>query len=276
MDTSFQVIYHGPRDSRFKTLIQQVLTLSRLEPEYRDLLLDDVAMDAYAAAFTHPTVNATTNYEHWEFLGDVTVNKAVAWYLSRRFPQLNCPRGVKILTRLKINLISSKSFCAFAKRLRFWDFVSAREDIRSHKMNKVLEDVFEAFFGVTEYLLDERVRRGVGEHFCYNIVAHLLDTVELSLQYEDLFDAKTRLKETFDHFGESLGVVKYTSVREDGVHHVCVKQVQNGRSTTLATACSPVKSKAEQTAAQSAIATLGRRGFTRPVSGDYLFFSKQQ
>ena len=44
------------------------------------------------------------NYEPIEILGDSIVNCCIVWYLSRRFPQLNCQDGVKIIARLKIDM----------------------------------------------------------------------------------------------------------------------------------------------------------------------------
>lgn len=267
------LLYHGIRGQRFKTFLSQVLTLSKLAPDYKSVVLDSTALSYYEQVFTHPSANTDANYEHWEFLGDVTLNKSVAWYLSRRFPQLNCSKGVKILTRLKINLISTKSFSSFAKQLHFWDFISCSEETRQFKMNKVLEDVFEAFFGVTEYLLDTRVRLGVGEHFCYNIIAHLLDTLDISLRHDKLFDAKTRLKEIFDYFGEDFGSLKYDSKKEDRLYFVRVFHVSKDGQHQLATARASLKADAQQKASENAIRVLHAKGFIRPIPEDYALLS---
>lgn len=217
-------IYKGIRGKKFEFFLSRILQLSDLRPIYRDILLSPSSLRIYDKVFTHKTADPSNNYEFLEFLGDTTLNKSIAWYLSRRFPQLNCPAGVKILTRLKINLICKKSFGRFAKRLGFWAFVSADEDTRNTKMDKTLEDVFEAFFGATETIVDERLGFGVGYHVCYGVIKNILDTEPISLKYNDLFDAKTRLKEIFDQYGSELGVLVYESQRDDSMFKVIAKR----------------------------------------------------
>lgn len=265
-------IYKGIRGPRFSYFLSQVLSLSNLKPEYMNVLLDKEGLELYDRAFTHKTADDVNNYEYLEFLGDTTLNKSIAWYLSRRFPELNCSSGVKVLTRLKINLISKKSFASFAKQLHFWDFVSADMEVRTMKMDKTLEDVFEAFFGTTEKLVDERIRQGVGYHICYDIIKELLDSKPISLKYNDLFDAKTRLKEIFDYFGVNLGTLKYDSVNENRLHYVEVVVVKGRERTVLGTASSYLKSDAQQKAAEIAIETLQRMGYSKPLDESYKLF----
>jgi len=269
-------IFKGCRGDKFKYFILQVLKLSTLKKEYYPLLLDREGMVMYERAFTHKTANKVHNYEYLEFLGDTTLNKGIAWYLSRRFTQLNCPEGVKVLTRLKINLISKRSFARFAKRLGFWNFISADMDVRNTKMDKTLEDVFESFFGVTELLLDQKIAVGVGYQICYSMIKTLLDRDHISLQYTDLFDAKTRLKEVFDQYRDSIGTLKYNTEKVDRIHNVtavCVNSSQS-RSTpfVLGTGSAPLKADASQRAAEQAIATLKELGFTRTLPDDYKLF----
>lgn len=268
-------IYNGIRGERFVYFLQQVLSLSNLNKQYYDILLDKESLIMYDQVFTHKTANPDNNYEYLEFLGDTTLNKSIAWYLSRRFPQLKCPQGVKVLTRLKINLISKRSFASFAKQLHFWDFVSADMDVRSMKMDKTLEDVFEAFFGATELIIDSRIQMGAGYLICYNIVKHLLDSRDISLKYEHLFDAKTRLKEIFDHFSDKLGELKYDTKKVDRIHHVTAKLVKSSsfeKDHFLGYGSAPLKADAQQRAATEAIATLELMGFVKPLSDSYALF----
>jgi dsRNA-specific ribonuclease len=265
--------YQGIRGPRFRTFLTQILRLSGLKSEYIDKLLDDQGMKYYACAFTHKTADPENNYEWLEFLGDVTLNKAIAWYLTQRFPQLNCAEGVKILTRLKINLISKRSFAHFAKQLHFWEFISGNGDVRHNKQEKTLEDVFEAFFGATELILNEKVRPGTGEHICYRIIASLLDTSDLSLRYTDLFDAKTRLKEVFDYYGvDQLGKQTIEADRVDGQYTVHLFRVHNGNKQLLASGQGPLKSDAAQQASERAIEFLKKQGYERPIGENYARF----
>lgn len=265
-------IYQGIRGKKFKYFLKQILSLSRLRESYINVLLDQNGIELYNNAFTHKTADNKNNYEFLEFLGDVTLNKSIGWYLSRRFPKLNCADGVKVLTRLKINLISKRSFAFFAKKFLFWDFISADIDTRNNKMDKTLEDVFEAFFGATELLIDSKIRIGAGYSICYNIISNMLDTQDISLKYEDLFDAKTRLKETFDHFGTKIGSLKYDTKKVDRIHHVTVKQILDGNNKELGYGTAPLKSDAQQYASLKAIDTLKDMGFFRPLPDNYKIF----
>jgi len=299
-------IYHGIRGSRFKHLIRETLSLGRFKDPYYSVLLDDIGMEMYDIAFTHKTANAEKNYEWLEFLGDTTLNKSIAWYLPQRFPQLSCTAGVKVLTRLKINLISKKSFAVFGKTLKFWDFISADMDIRNNKMDKTLEDVFEAFFGATELILDTRIRHGIGYEVCYTIVKSLLDDTSLSLQYNDLFDAKTRIKEIIDYFGDEIGELKYVTRKKDRLHHVdlyqsvpkpkpkpiqellswsmtdraILRQLREQYSNKptvksdilIGSGCAALKADAQQRASEKGIEYLNKKGFIKELSEDYKRF----
>ncbi len=266
-------IFRGIRGNKFKYFLSQVLSLSNLSKQYYSVLLDKEGLNLYDQAFTHKTASETHNYEFFEFLGDTTLNKIIAWYLSRRFPQLNCPEGVKVLTRLKINLISKKSFVEFAKQLQFWDFISADMDIRTNKMDKTLEDVFEAFFGVTELLIDSKIRQGAGYSVCYNIIHALMERRDISLKYEDLFDAKTRLKEMFDYFGDNLGKLVYTTEKVERTHHVKIHIIRpNGEQHLLGEGNGALKANAEQKAANDALVILKNNGYTKPMSEGYKMF----
>lgn len=268
-------LYRGIRGSKFQYFIRQILSLSNVSSEYYTVLLDKESINLYDQAFTHKTFSDTHNYEFFEFLGDTTLNKIIAWYLSRRFPQLNCPEGVKVLTRLKINLISKKSFVEFAKQLHFWDFISADMDIRTNKMDKTLEDVFEAFFGVTELIVDTRIRRGAGYSICYNILEKLMDKRNISLNYEDLFDAKTRLKELFDFYGETLGKLHYTNDKVERIQFVKIFLIRpTHEKILLGEGSGALKAHAEQKASTEALETLKKIGYTKPLSEGYKMFCK--
>jgi dsRNA-specific ribonuclease len=272
-------IISADRGVSFRNVIYSVLKRSCLKPSYINILLTKKCLNVYSQAFTHSTADAVNNYEYLEFLGDATINKSVAWYLTERFPHLKCMKGVKILTRLKINLISKKSFSSMAKDLNFWSFISASKEIRDKNMGKTLEDVFEAFFGATEMLTDQYIAPGYGCAVCQSIIKNLLDDYPISLKYEDLFDSKTRLKELFDHFKNTIKKLEYTSScvvsPDDGnnKHHVVVWGLIGGKKKQLGESTSILKANAEQIAATQAIKMLNDMGYKKPILDDYLHFS---
>jgi len=212
MDSPIE-IYNGTRDDTFKQCILFILKLGQLKDKYVDYLLSPRALELYHQVFTHPSVNTELNYESLEILGDSTINQCIVWYLHRRFPKLNNPLGVKVIARLKINLVSKQQFFEFGKQLNLWPFISATSDVRQTKMKPTTEDVFEAFFGATQLLLDE-VQMGLGNLICYRIIKVLFDTIPISLKYTDLYDPVTRLKETVDFYKGELGQIVYEDTKD--------------------------------------------------------------
>lgn len=190
-------IHLGKRDESFKRLITNVLEKGQVPQKYIDILTNEENLKTYADAFTSKYVDYYNNYEVYEQLGDATASKFLVSYFYTRFPQLVCDAGVKIVARLKINYGSKKTFSNIARELGFWDFISETNQRRFDDENSLLEDVFEAFIGTTENLMDA-IKFGLGYVCVYNILKVIFDGIEISLDYEDLYDAKTILKETFD------------------------------------------------------------------------------
>ena len=207
-------IYYGLREEPFKKLIINLLERGNLKSKYiKDLTESNTVMNMYSQAFTAPSGNAENNYEILEQLGDLSANKFIVSYVYKRFPQIECPKGLKIAARLRIVLGAKQTFFTLAEELNFWDYLTASEEDRSHNKKSLLEDVFESFIGCTEKILDMKYRPGVGYGIVYDILESIFAKTEISLDYNDLFDAKTKLKETFDYFRE-LGGLIYISNRD--------------------------------------------------------------
>lgn len=192
-----------------ETLITKVLSLGDLKPEYIQVLLSH--MDEYRKAFTSESVDIYENYEVLEHLGDGIVNSFLSFYFFRRLPHLDCTSGVKILSRLKINYASSRSFADIAERLGFWPYIRASPEQKRTYKTKLLEDTLEAFIGVTVRILDAEFRVGVGYGIAYAILKGVFDTIEISLEYDDLYDSKSKIKEIFDAARGKLGMLDYVN-----------------------------------------------------------------
>lgn len=275
--------YLGPRDESFKNMIKKLLKMGKLVDKYIDCLVNDKNMEIYKSVFTHSSVDEKNNYEFLETLGDVTVNKITVWYLSRRFEHLRTPG---VLSKLKNYLTSKKGLFSITESLNkeginFWEFISASQEIRDTKKKPLLEDVFEAFIGATENIIDTNIRRGAGYEICYCIVESILDKVEISLKYEDVFDAKSRLKETFDYFKDYLGQPLYEAKRDGEYSHVTLysviggtgagKNIMGGARRVIGTGKSGLQADAEQYAAKEGLENLKNKGYVRPVSEKFSF-----
>lgn len=258
----------------FQEKIRSFLRLSFLKQKYILKMTDAEGMGLYAQAFTHSSVSPH-NYEWLEILGDATLNKCVVWYINNRFPQLHNAEGVKVIARLKIKLVSKNNFSEIAEQFGFLPFIQINEENMKQKLNlrSVLEDVLEAFFGATEMLIDRHFGPGSGYGICYELLRHIMDRHPISLQYEDLYDPITRLKETFDIFRSSSlwGQVRYDNIKDGPFQYVTVFQFDpmTGRKVALGHASAPTLDEAKQKAATVAIEKLASHGFRRPVPEYY-------
>ena len=215
--------------------------------------------------------------------------------MYKRFPRLKCSECVKIVARLRINYGATKSFAEIARNLGFWDYISCNLESRQKKMKPLLEDVFEAFLGVIELIIDEELGiTGPGFFIVYKILENIFNNVHISLKYEDLYDAKTRLKELFDAHSEQLGALVYEDTRIQNdlkkdklatsnvfrIHNPIYyknpktgienkKKILAGQKIFLGKGYASLKPMAQQYAAQMAIKKLEKDGFKKDV--DYIY-----
>jgi dsRNA-specific ribonuclease len=234
--------------------------------------MSDESMRIFNDVFTSNTANVLENYEVYEQLGDITVNKFIVWYMYKRFPQLKNAQGVKIVARLRINYCSKQSFAQIAESLNFWKFITASEEERDHNKKPLLEDTLEAFFGAVEFIIDQHTLTGVGYAVAFDILETIFNDLHISLKYEDLYDAKTRLKELFDFSGDKLGTIKYEDERnvEKKCTTSCVFQITpQGNKIKIGEGSASLKADAQQRSAQKAIYFLKQQGFSKPVPEIY-------
>lgn len=263
-----QEIYWGERGDAFRETILSVLRRADLKEKYVQKLTDKEGMKQYSIAFTSETASPD-NYEVFEQLGDLSINKFIVWYSYRRFPQIYCPNGVKIAARLRINYGSKGSLYKIANDLGFWPFISSSMEEREHSKRNLLEDCMESFIGCTEFMLDRDFMPGIGYPIVYTILKSIFDEKHISLKYEDLFDAKTILKELFDS-RKDLGEWKIVDGGpvESGKSALAL-QIINRKQTVIGRGTGNIKSEAEQAAAAEALQYFKRLGISKPVAKIY-------
>ena len=272
-------IIPGRRGESFRKFLKDLLKMTNLKDKYITKILDNYILE-YEKAFTHISADPQDNYEYFEILGDVTANKCIVWYISNRFPQLQNTPGVKVIARLRINLVSKKNFSSIADAMGFADYVSCSQDIKDFKMKSILEDVFEAFIGCTEMIIDSICGAGSGYSVCYRFIQCIFDRISISLKYEDLYDAITRLKETFDHFRSNgkahphiWGVLKWENTRKEDGQHAYVYQIDAiqpiSRKVLLGYSVGATLDEAKQNAATLALDYLHSIGVYKPVNEYY-------
>jgi dsRNA-specific ribonuclease len=277
---------YGLRGAVFQSFVQGLLKKSGLKKKYVEAMTDPTGMALYSRAFTHQSIHPEQNYEFLEILGDVTCNKIVVWYIKDRFPVLQNTAGVKVIARLRINLVSKKNFSLLAEKLGFDDFISCEKEIKEQKGKALLEDTFEAFFGATEMLLDSLVHPGAGYGICFKILKSIFDELPISLKYEDLYDPITRLKETFDFYRSNLpgrqcpllwGSMLFENTKTEKGQMVQLFQSDKAthRKKLLSTAEAPLLDDAKQMAAIKALQNIEKEGFRRPIPEYYSLLSME-
>lgn len=268
----------GMRGKDFKLFIQSLLELSCLESKYIERLLEPEKLKFYEKAFTHSSCGPD-NYEFYELLGDATCNKIIVWYLKDRFPFLNRAEDVKVLSRLKIMLVSGKNFSKIAQRFDFERYISYDLETKVKHHKSVLEDCFEAFFGVTELVVNQEFHQ-LGYLVCFSIMKHMLDEINISLCYTDLYDPITRLKETFDYYNSTSNVgtcsliwgqLKFEAKKnmEDGFQYVKLLQKTSHREELLLSGYGSYLDEVKQKLCEQYLEILQKRGFQKPISNYY-------
>ncbi len=252
--------------------IRRVFSKSKIDPKYMSVLTNHKALTIYKAAFTSNTVDPDNNYELYEYMGDVAANAAVVMYFYEAFPQLRCPRSINILNRLKIVHVSRESFSKIADDLEFFQHISYDADVAAEKpilkksRDALLEDVFEAFVGATEIILINAFGLvGVASQIIYNFIKPIFDAKAISFAPEDLYDAKTRLKELFEirknvpnPLAERYGAPRYTDAPPPATS-VTLRFTKNQRLTFHGNG--NTKQQSHKIAAQQAIDYFEKEGY---------------
>ena len=281
-------IYLGSRGDDFKTHIESILKKGNLRKKYIEILTTRKNMEIYSCAYTSELVDEMNNYQTLEQKGDLTGNKFIVDYIYSRFPQLNCAEGVKVAARLRINYGSKNSFCKIGDSLGCWKFITATNDLRQRKKKPLLEDVFEAFLGATETILDNEYCIGVGYACVYKILKNIFDDMKISLRYEDLYDSKTRLKELFDIYSENLGQLQYEEQKDDLFTISYIYRLDPSKYQTVGKLTAPhrkiligkgvasLKCDAQQLASEDALNRLEAQGFVKHAPSIYAKFASSE
>ena len=251
------IMTHLATNPEFNSMIRSILKeRARLPDQFINAIMTPLNMKELEVAFTHPSYDQTSNYEFYEFIGDSTVNKCIVWYCKRRFPRLHNEKGVQKFSQLKANLVSKRSLSSLADKMNFWKFIRMSVETQQRDKRKVLEDVFEAFIGCLENIVDQSLNMHSGYGVCYTIISTILEKITISLKETDLKDPKTRLKEIFDKskvLNELVYKVKEARSETNNMFGVQAVGIVNGKFVEMGYGQSNIKRQAEKNAAKAAI-----------------------
>jgi dsRNA-specific ribonuclease len=265
-------ISKGYRDDSFKTFISKILRYGISDESFIESMLSKKGLYLYDIALTSKDANNINNYEMFEQLGDVSINKFVVNYMYGRFPQLENPNGVDLIARLKIKYASKEILHQLGEEMGMWPFITATKDEKHNKRKILLEDTFESFFGVTEYIIDtifytknwekntqhtlifpHNTYIGIGFNMIFGILKYLFDTLDISLNYESLVDSKTRLNElALEH---KMKIV-YEQKSSPGTKRFIIQVINKTNNDILGIGTGSLKRDAEINAATNALETL--------------------
>ncbi len=216
----YGITFHNP------ALLDEAFTHSSYANEHQDLGIHD--------------------NERLEFLGDAVLELTVSDYLYRKYPEL--PEGK--LTRMRAEIVQTRSFSAFAKDANFDKYIKlghGEEKSGARQRATLLEDLFEAFNGAL-YL--DQGKDAVVKFLSQTVFPKIDSGVFLTIM-----DYKTRLQEYLQQNGAVD--ISYNLLDESGAanqREFTVSVTANGE--LLGEGKGTSKKAAEQAAAEQALKKL--------------------
>lgn len=271
-------------ESEFRHFIRSdVLGAANLSKTMIDHCTNDQHMLLFRQAFTSAAVDKDSNYEFFEQLGDVTVNKFIVQHMYDIFPQLQTAGGVNVVARLKIYFGGKKFIQQFSNSMNLWRFVVCSEDEKLKRKKMLIEDVFEALVGVLEYVVGRVCANiyGIGNgghvacgyNIAFNFLRKLYSTVHIEICYDTLVDPKTRLKELFDEHRRILGSIEYVDSKDPDTAEYKTDILR--KKKVIGSARSIVKKEAHEIASEKALTHLCKEGIEKKIPFHYRHFQKQ-
>ena len=208
----------------------------------REYALEALRHSSYANENKH--IGICSN-ERLEFLGDSVLSLVTSSYLFDLFSRR--PEGD--LTKIRADLVCTRSLAGFARSIRLGDYVllgHGQELVGGRNQNKILEDAFEALLAAI--YLDSGKNLEAVAAFLNPI---LEKEVNQLLSEQPIMDPKSHLQEIVQ---EAKGLLSYEIVSESGPdhdkHYVCEVKIDNN---VMGRGEGSSKKKAEIKAAEDAL-----------------------
>ena len=232
--------------------------------------MEDKYLKEFKKCFVHKSVDEEDNWEFYECIGDSIVGASIMQYFPLKFPHLRNSASVKILARLKINVGSREYLAPISTNLGFDKFIKLGPEERLS--NKHREDCLEAFLGCLTLCINNHINpkediseyKSLGSSIAHKFMFKQLDKLKISLNPDDLWDPKSKLKELFDKNQQNKLRYEYKEriTSEDGTKcyttfiYVTIdnKEEMVGKGTHFD------KKRSEKLAAKQALDTLQSKG----------------
>lgn len=201
------------KENEFKEfIVRQIGKFGISAGKYNDYvarLTSPEAMNMWKSCVTDSTITSVSdmNYEFYETIGDSFLNAFFYTYIRSRIP--NEYRTPSYITDLRNYWLSTARLSPFAIKLGLTPFIRYDEtlDWTTDELQKLNENVFEAFFGAIVTICDTLIVPGIGYTYGYNFFVQFFkemfedDQSKLFLHRDFLKPVKTQLKEIYDKMG---------------------------------------------------------------------------
>lgn len=260
----------------FKEFISKLLRQARVKKNMISLMTQEENLIEFRLSFVHNSYDPEINYNLFKYEGVTALDLIVVEYFARRFPDV---RSEKWLTNMKHSLISKKqgdnNLANISISDGYSDFILYGDKIKESLEKypdkdknplylKMLGDVVKAFTGALVRIFDKVKGRGVGTVVAFNYIVYHLDQIPISVDYADIFNYKSRLKELYDSYGwvfdKSISVV----YDQNSSQHIATivgypkgNRTRDSRNEVkLSTASGRTKKEAEQASSKLALEKL--------------------
>lgn len=212
---------------------------------------NDVSLFKHAfshSSFVNEIKGNHNDYERIEFIGDGVLDLVVADLIFRKHKNLD--QG--IMSKLRSHLVRKESLANYARKYGLGEAIllgNGEKINGGNNLDKILEDVFEAFIGAI--YLDQ------GFDKVYGIIERIFSYDIEHFKIEEITDYKSRLQEYVQ--ADTRETVTYRVVKETGSSQdkmFVVEVVLDGSVWGIGSGSS--KKKAEQNAAKDALSKVAR------------------
>lgn len=261
----------------FKEFITKLLTYARVKKNVIDIMTQEEYLLDFRLSFIHDSYDSQVNYNLDKFEGVTVLDLIVVEYFNERFPDV---RSEKWLTNMKHTLIGQKGKGELANisiSSGFMDYILYGNEVKeslgkiedvfkSPMYLRMLANVLKAFVGSLVKVFDKVRGVGVGIVVAYNFISYHLNKIDISVDYTDIFNYKSRLKELYDTYkwslDKSITIVYDADAGEQVATIVGYPKGNRYRDTknevVLATARGRTKKEATQQASKIALEKLDR------------------
>lgn len=204
----------------FKNFISNLLSHYAKMSSFNVIKYTDVdCLNEFLIAFTHIsfTKDQTKNYEYYEFLGDALLKYCIAVFASEKYhdelTSIDSKKASQYITRLQATRTDKKAYSSFCDKFGLSKFIRYKEFTKLKHGGKndgkqtldisMKEDVFEAFFGVLNYLINKKEKSNVGPVFIFDILKNFFQENKEIFpdkipDLKEIEDPTTKIKEIWD------------------------------------------------------------------------------